>query len=331
MPLIAKVGKKGFRVRSLVIGISVILWLGIALHLFPVWWMFTTSIKSARETFVFPPSFWPKETTFVAYKLFFTLGSIVWEQLNYPVYVYFKNSCIITFGTMIIQIPITALGAYSISKLSPPRLGRFLFLFLIGTMMIPAEAALIPKFLLVKHFPFPTMSIPKVPFANTSFPTYDFVNSYWAVILPGIYSAFNFILFKGFFDGIPDELINAARLDGASEMGIFRRIVLPVSKPVFAVVAYFTFSSVWNSFMWPLIVLKKNNLWPMSLMLYWFQTFIMERPPQGYSPEVQHLLQSGIGFSGLMAMSIIESIPVFIMFIIFREQLMTGIRLRGFK
>ena len=102
------------------------------------------------------------------------------------------------------------------------------------------------------------MNIPKIPFTNLRFPSYNFINTYWAVILPAMFSAFNILLFKGFFDGIPNELINAARLDGASELSIFGRIILPLSKPVFAVVSYFTFSGAFNTFMWPLIVLKEK-------------------------------------------------------------------------
>ena len=331
MPLISKVGRRKLKVRLTIGIITGILWLGVLLHLFPVWWMFTTSIKLSGEVFIFPPTLWPHQPTFICYKLFFTLGNEIWEKLDYPIYVYFKNSCIITLGVIALQIPITALTAYSISKLCPAKLSRLLFLFLIGTMMIPGQVALIPSYLLMKHFPFPLMNVPNIPFTNVRFPTYNFLDSYWAVILPAIYSAFNFILFKGFFDGIPDELINAARLDGASELNIFRRIVFPVSKPVFAVVTYFTFGGVWNSFMWPLIVIKKNSLWPLSVCLYWFQTFVTERPIQQTDPRSQRLIEMGIGFNGLMAISIIESIPVFIMFLIFREQLMTGIKLRGFK
>jgi len=331
MSLIPKVGRCHFRVRFLIGVITAFLWVGVALHLFPVWWMFSTSMKSAGEVFQFPPSLWPKEPTFVCYKLFFYLSSGGWQSVQYPLYVYLKNSFIITGGIMAIQIPTTALIAYSISKLCSPRKSRFLFLFCIGTMMIPTSIALIPSYLILRHFPFPFLNIPKIPFTNAQFPTYNFLDSYWAVILPGMYSAFNVLLFKGFFDGIPDELINAARLDGASEIGILRRIVLPLSKPVFAVVSYFSFSGAWNNFIWPLIVIKKNKLMPISVFLYQLQEWLAHHPPTGEDPTVERLVQSGIGYNGLMAMSIIESIPIFIMFIIFREQLMTGIKLRGFK
>jgi len=330
MPLISKVGRKRPKVRFLIIAITIFLWIGVLLHLFPVWWMFTTSIKSGGEVFQFPPSLWPHYPTFVIYKLFFILPGN-WDVLINPVYVYFKNSCIMTFGILLIQIPITSSLAYAIYKLYGPRWNRVLFLYCIGTLMVAGSMALIPRFLIIQHFPFPTRHIPNIPFTNVKFPIINFYNSYWAVILPASYNAFNFLLFKGFFDGIPDELINAARLDGASEINIFRRIILPLSRPIFAVTIYFTFSAGWNSFMWPLITLKDNNLFPLSVLMYKFQNTLSSGKIIATDEASKRLIQSGIGVNGLMAMSVIQSIPVFIMFLIFREYLMTGIKLRGFK
>jgi len=331
MPLISEVGRKQRRVRILLGVITAILWLGVALHLFPVWWMFITSIKPSREVFVFPPTLWPKEPTFICYKMFFYLAQ-TWTVLQYPVYVYLKNSAIMTGAIMAIQIPITALIGYALSKMYNVKWNRIIFLFCIGTLMIPTQLSLVPGYLIMRHFPFPTMHVPNIPFTNVKFPSYRFLDTYWAVILPASYNAFNVLLFKGFFDGIPGELINAARLDGASEPSIFARIILPMSKPIFAVVAYFTFQTAWNNFMWPLIVIQKNELYPLSVMMYRFQNYMTSSRGLIVTNEAtKRLLEQGIGFNGLMTLGIIESIPVFIMFLIFREQLMTGIKLRGFK
>lgn len=332
MSLISKVGRKRIRVRTLLVGISIILWGGILLHLFPVWWMFATSIKSPTEVYQFPLSLWPRHPTLVAYKLFFYLSADNrWGPLLHPMYIYLKNSCIISGGTLILGVPLTALVAYSISKLYSPKWSRLFFLYCIGTLMIPSSISLIPTYLIIKHFPFPTRHIPNIPFLGQKFPSVNFFNTYWAVILPTSYSAFNFLLFKGFFDVIPDELINAARLDGASEIGIFRRIVLPLSRPVFAVVAYFTFSGSWNNFLWPLMVLQKNELLPLSVILYRFQDALSRQNIATIDPQLRRIFNSGVGITGLMTLAIVETIPVFIMFIIFREQLMKGVKLRGFK
>lgn len=331
MSLIAEVGRNKRKVKILVGGIILFLWIGILLHLFPVWWMFITSIKSFREIYEFPPSLWPHQPTFVCYKLFFRLSAGSGFALSYPIYVYMKNSLIITGGILLIQIPVTSILAYSISKLHGAKWNRLLFLYCIGTLMIPASLSLVPSYLILQHFPFPTRHIPSIPFTNIQFPTVNFLDTYWAVILPASYGAFNFLLFKGFFDGIPDALINAARLDGASEISIFRRIILPLAKPVFAVTCYFTFSGAWNSFLWPLMVIQKNRLYPLTVVIYQFQRALQGSVITQIDEQSRRLIESGIGMNGLMAMAIIQSIPVFIMFIIFREQLMKGIKLRGFK
>ena len=331
MPLITEVGRRNLRIRIFFLAISAFLWMGVLLHLFPIWWMLTTSIKSAGEIFQFPPSLWPRSPNLASYKLFFVLSAGDYGPLIRPVYVYLKNSCIITAGILAIQIPVTSLLAYAVSKLYGPKWNKVLFLYCIGTLMVASSVALIPRFLIIQHFPFPTRNIPNLPFTNQEFPSINLYNSYWGVIIPASYSAFNFLLFKGFFDGIPDELISAARLDGASEIGIFRRLVVPLSKPVFAVTAYFTFCAAWNDFLWPFIVLRENRFFPLSVVMYKFSQTIGTFPKELQSEEMRRLIESGMGTNGLMAMAIIESIPVFIVFIIFREQLMTGIKLRGFK
>jgi len=334
--LISEVGRKKFHVRLVIGIITGFLWLGIFLHLIPVWWMVTTSLKPYNEvfsTFFYPP----RHPTLVAYKLCFSLaggGGNIPPMLQYPFFVYLKNSVIYTIVIMFSQIIATSLVAYSLSKLQSPRWSRLLFLFFIGTMLIPGQISLIPRYLIISHFPFPTKHIPNIPFTNIAFPHYNFLNSYWAVILPLLFSPFYVLLFKGFFDGIPNELINAARLDGSSEMDIFRRIILPLSKPVFAVVSYFAFSTVWNEFMWPLIVLRDQKFFPIAVQLYELQKEISYSgmdTEKMVDPQALKLMEAGFGYNGLMALAIIESIPVFIMFIIFREQLMKGIKLRGFK
>jgi len=332
--LIPEVGRKKFHVRLVIGIITGFLWLGIILHLIPFWWMITTSFKPYYE--VFSTSFLPpRHPTLVAYKLIFSIPATARDvSLVYPLWVYLKNSAIYTGTIMFFQIVGTALVAYSLSKLQSPRWSRLLFLFFIGTMLIPGQISLIPRYLIISHFPFPTKHIPNIPFTNIAFPHHNFLNSYWAVILPMLFSPFYVLLFKGFFDGIPNELINAARLDGSSEMGIFRRIILPLSKPVFAVVSYFSFSAIWNEFMWPLIVLQNQKLYPISVQLYMIQRVLSHRgmtTTGTTDPDVLRFLEAGTGYNGLMALAIIESIPVFIMFIIFREQLMKGIKLRGFK
>lgn len=339
MGLISEVGRRKTQVRMGLILISAFLWIGIALHLFPVWWMVTSSLKPYYEVYQFPPSLLPRHLTLASYKLFFTraLGTIPGSGAlitSYPFWWFAKNSIIYTVAIMMLQIPGTALVGYFLAKLQNPKWGRLFFLFFIGTLLIPFHIRLIPSYLLIFHFPFPTGVVPRIPFTDLKFPSINFINTYWAVILPAAYSPFFVLLFKGFFDGIPDSIIDAARLDGASEMSIFLRVVLPISKTVFAVVAYFSFSAAWNSFMWPLIVINKEELYPLPLQLYRLSQIIGALPSgvggtatESMGVELRRILEEGMGFNGLMALAIIESMPVFIMFIVFREYLMKGIKL----
>jgi multiple sugar transport system permease protein len=339
MPLIPKVGRRNRRTRLLLISIASFLWLGVLLHLFPFWWMVVSSIKPTREIFEQPFSLWPENPSFASYQLLFstiaaTGLNLTVDVFRYPMAVYLWNSILISVGTVLIQIPLTAAVAYAISKLHAPRPARLLFLFCIGTLMIPGEISIVPRFLLLSHFPWPTRDVPELPFVGAELPSFSFVGSYWGVILPAAFNAFNFLLFKGFFDTIPDELIDAARMDGASEVRLFTRIILPLSGPILAVTVYFSFTAAWNSFLGPWIILmSEQGKWPLSIVLYKLQFFLTSwQPTEGsMDPAVQKLLASGVGYNALMALSVIESIPIFLAFLVFREQLMKGIRLSGFR
>jgi multiple sugar transport system permease protein len=339
MPLIPKVGRRHTRTRLLLISITCFLCLGVGLHLFQFWWMVASSLKPTREIFEEPFRMWPKEPSLASYKLLF--ASITASGLNlnvdvfrYPMWVYLRNSILISVATVLLQIPVTAAVAYAISKLHTPRWSRLLFLFCIGTLMIPGEVSIIPRFLLLSHFPWPSRQIPPIPFTDTTMPSLSFVGSYWGVILPAGFNAFNLLLFKGFFDTIPDELIDAARIDGAGEFSVFTRIMLPLSLPILAVTVYFTFTAAWNSFLGPWIMLmSEQGKWPLSIVLYKLQFFLTNwQPSEGsMDPAIQKLVASGVGFNALMALSVVESIPIFLAFLLFREQLMKGIRLSGFR
>jgi ABC-type glycerol-3-phosphate transport system permease component len=339
MPLIPRVGRRNWRVRWLLIGIGAFLWLGVLLHLFPFWWMVASSLKSTREIFAQPFGLWPDAPSLASYRLLFSTIAASGLNLNvdvfrYPMWVYLWNSIVLSVGTVLLQIPVTAAVAYAISKLHTPRWSKLLFLFCIGTLMIPGEISIVPRFLLLSHFPWPTRDIPQIPLTDIALPSFSFVGSYLGIILPAGFSAFNLLLFKGFFDTIPDELMDAARIDGASEMGVFTRIVLPLSRPILAVTVYFSFTAAWNSFLGPWIILmSEQGKWPLSVVLYKLQFFLTNwQPAEGsMDPAIQKLMASGVGFNALMALSVVESIPIFLAFLLFREQLMTGIRLSGFR
>lgn len=345
--LLPEVGRNKIKVRVIILGISSVLWVGVFLHLFPVWWMVSGSFRNVYEIFKMPPDLFPRQPNLAIWK---TLLQTVfgrsflavareasgrvgdyhqWGVIRYGFHIYIKNSLIITAGIMFFQISLGAMAAYALSKLvASPRWNRIIFLYIVGTLFIPSVVNLIPSYLILKNFPFCSRKVPFIPFTNTRFPHINLIGTYWSVILPAMISAYNVLLFKGFFDGIPNEIIHAARLDGASEMNIFVRMVLPISKPVFAVVAWMTFGSAWNSFMWPLIVLANtDSKWPLSLLIYKIQQLALSE-----QPALESITGTFVGgYPLVMALATVESIPLIIVFIIFREQLMKGIRLRGFK
>lgn len=338
MPLFPEVGRTQPRLRLtwwLLVGF---LLLGILLHLFPFYFMIITSFKEAREIFATPPTWWPQNFTTAAWTLVARIASgDVANVLPHPFWVYFKNSLILTFGTLLISLPVTSLAAYANSKLQRGPIARWSFLFFIGTMMVPGVVTLIPSFLLTRNFPFALSTVPLIPGTTTPFPTITIWNTFWAVILPGVFGAYNYLLFKGFFDTIPDSVIQAARVDGGSEFNIFRRIVLPMSVPVYAVAGWGQFAGVWDSFLWPLLVLQSPEKIPTSIAIY----NLMERltvsgttnagQALGQSQAMETLLSAGLSWNGLMVLGLLQTLPIFLMFIVCREYLLKGIRIRGLK
>jgi ABC-type glycerol-3-phosphate transport system permease component len=339
LPLIPHVGRSRPATRWKLSGIALFLWIGVLLHLFPVAWMLSASLKPTREIFDQPFRLLPQEPSLASYKLLLTAVNTGAYNLDtsvfrYPLGVYLQNSLLLATLTVLLQVPTTAMAAYAVSKLHAPRPARWLFFFFIGTLMIPGQIAIVPRFLLLSHFPWPSRAVPHVPFTDLEFPAFSLIGSYWGVILPAAFSAFNFLLFKGFFDTLPSDLMEAARIDGASELTTLRVIMLPLARPVVAVTTYFAFTGAWNDFLGPWIILmSEQGKWPLSVVLYKLQAMLVNwQPSQGsMDPAMQKLLASGVGFNALMALSVVESIPMFIAFLIFREQLMKGIQISGLK
>lgn len=343
MALFPRVGRKQPGVRFAWYTVVAILLIGIFLHLLPFYFMITTSFKTAQETFAIPPTLWPQEPSVKAWELIFNVTTATSSSerirtlLPQPMYIYFRNSMIQVLGAMAISLPVTAFAAYANSKLQQGRTARWFFLFFIGTLMLPFAVTLIPSFLLTRNFPFPTPNPPLIPGTENPFPTIRIWNTPWAIIIPAGFNAFNFLLFKGFFDTIPNSIIQAARVDGGSEFNIFRRIVVPMSIPVFAVAAWFQFGALWDSFLWPLVVLQSTDVIPMSVainnLIQAFQQAGVTNADQamGASQAFQQALDAGLSWPGLMVLGILQTIPVFIMFIICREYLLKGVRLRGLK
>ena len=274
MPLIPIVGRKRPGVRFQMSAIAALLWAGVLLHLLPVLWMLSASLKPTQEIFDQPFRLIPQHPSLASYRLLTTAVNAGAYNLDtsvfrYPFGTYLSNSLLLAFLTVALQIPITAMAAYAVSKLHSPRTARALFYFFIGTLMIPGQIAVVPRFLLLSHFPWPSRVIPHLPFTHLALPSFSLVGTYWGVALPAAFSAFNFLLLKGFFDTLPASTIEASRIDGASELTILRAVVLPMARPVVAVTTYFAFTGAWNDFLGPWIILmSEQGKWPISVVLY---------------------------------------------------------------
>lgn len=276
----------------------VIYWLVFAMLLIstlvtwgPVYWLFTSALKSSIEIFQTPPTFWPVHPQWSNYVN-------AWNVMDFPLY--FDNTLVLAAGAVILQIVVSATAAYALSKLRPAGKGIIQFCFFC-TLMVPPVAYLIPQFVNISDLPLFHVSL---------------INSWGGVWLPEAASAFNILILKSFFDTIPAELTDAARLDGANAWQLFTRIILPLSRPVLAVITIFTVVASWKDFLWPLLVLGNTNLQPLSVAIF---------------------QQSGINsiyplpFIYLMAGLALASIPPIILFLIFQRQIMRGITLTGLK
>lgn len=345
MALFPKVGSKQPRVRiswRLMFGF---LLFGVIMHLFPFYVMMITSVTPAQDLMSTIPALWTPHPTLAAWQLVFQwasnngVGALLGGSANEPFWVYFWNSLCITFVTLALSLPVTSLAAYATSKLLRGPLARWSFLFFIATLMVPVSVTLLPTLLLTLNFPFalPSGSVPNMPGTDTPFPTLQFFDTPWAIIVPGIFSAFNFLFFKGYFDTIPDSVLQAARVDGGSEFNIFRRIVFPMSVPVYSVMAWVQFIAVWDGFLLPSVVIQTNAKAPTSLAIYTvmnnFMTSGMMDRAQALSQSiaVRSALASGLSWNGLMVLGLLQTFPIFVMFILCREYLLRGVRIRGIK
>jgi len=194
---------------------------------FPFAWMFLTSIKGPADAITsVPPQFLPNDPTIANY-------AKVWDSL--PILSYFMNSTTVAVATGLLNMMVAALAAYPLAKMRFA--GReFIFYLLLATLIVPAQLTYIPSFILAVN-------------------VFHYYDTLPALILPNIVSAFNIFLLRQAFRGVPNELIDAARVDGAGEWRIWWSILLPIVRPSLAAVAIFTFVTSWNDFLWPSLML----------------------------------------------------------------------------
>jgi len=255
------------------------------LLVFPFVWMIDASLMTSGEIQSRPPVWLPKSPQFSNYP----------ELLdNLPLGRFYLNSLIVTGATVIGVLFTSSLAGYAFAKYQFP--GRvILFYMILATLMIPTFVTLIPVFYIVRQL--------------------GWIDSYAGLILPGISSAYGIFFMRQFIYSIPDELIDAARIDGATELRIYWRIVLPLTKPALATLGTFVFIGSWNSFLWPLLVVNSRELYTVPLGLNSLRTFAAEA-------RSLHLLVSG---------TVLSVIPTLILFVFLQRYFIQGIALSGLK
>lgn len=249
----------------------------------PLYWMVVTAIQRPTLTMQFPPEWIPSEPTLDNFRTFFS-RPYVWDWTF--------NSVVVAVTVTTLQIFASALAGYTFAK------KRFIgsqviFWLYIGSMMVPDQVTLVPLYLLMSKL--------------------RFVDSFKGLVLPGLAGPFGVFLMKQYISTLPSELIDAAKIDGCSEWGIFQRVVLPLSKPGLAVLAIFTFVGQWNSFTWPLIVTSSSSMRTLPVGLALLQE---EVPMQ---------------FALLMAGATYAAIPMLIVFLSFQRYFLEGVTVGALK
>lgn len=251
--------------------------------LFPVFWIVVSSFKGSGELFAWPPSILPEHPTIQNYLDAFEKGDFA---------LYFKNSGIVAALSTLLAVVINTMAGYAFAKYRF-RGSNVIFLIFISTIMLPLEVLMIPIFQTIQFL--------------------GLYNTLAGIIIPPAATPTGVFLVRQYFLSVPNELMEAARIDGASETRIFTNIMLPLAKPIISVLAIFNFMWRWNDYMWPLVVLRSSSKYTVQLAL------------QNFAGEYT------VDWGGLLAMSVITMIPVLIIFLIFQKQFIQGIATAGLK
>jgi multiple sugar transport system permease protein len=260
--------------------------------------MVSSSFQPLSEIFSYPPQWIPSNPTLDNYVGFFGSGHQIGRWI--------LNSTFTTASITIAQLFFSSLVAYTFAKRTFP--GRdLLFFVMLATMMLPIQITIIPNYLILKGIPlFGGNDIMGVG-------GHGWLDSYWGMIVPNLVNPFGIFLLRQYMKSIPDELLDAARIDGAGHFRIYWQVVLPLSRPALAALAIFTFQFWWSAFFWPLIVLSSPNLYTLPLGLALFQE------------------QNRTVWNLIMAGSTLGAIPLIAAFLIFQRQFVRGIALSGMK
>ena len=269
------------RINFLIVN-SLLLVMGI-ISLFPILWIISTSLKEGGSIFTYPPKFFPNPITFKAYSdLLLKSKYITW----------FVNSVIVTSSALVLNVFFSSMAGFAFSKTSFPG-KNILFITLISTLMIPYIAIIIPLFNVIVRW--------------------GLVNTYWALILPQASSPVGLFIIKQYTDTIPDEIVSAAKIDGANVFTIFFKVCLPLMSPALTAAAIFSFLATWNSFFWPLVATTTSALRTLPVGLAMFQG------------------EYGGSWTLTAAASFLSMLPAIILYLSLQKYFVQGIAMSGIK
>lgn len=263
--------------------IYLVLIAGTFLMLVPFVWMMSSSLKHSKDVFTYPIVWIPNPPLWDNYKT-------IWEKIT--LLTYFKNTFKLTIIITLIQLLTSSFAAYAFAKLKF-RFRDTLFMAYIGTIAIPWQVYMVPQYIMMSKL--------------------GLSNNHMSLILMQSFTAFGVFMLRQFYMSIPDELCEAARIDGLTEYGIYARIMLPLSRPALATLTIFTFVTVWNDFMGPMIYLSSNDKKTIQLGLRMFIT------------------QYSADYNLIMAASLVSLIPVFIIFCSLQRFFVEGVATSGMK
>lgn len=282
----SKKRKKQQQAFSKAVSYTVLL-MGAITMIGPFLWMIATSLKTPDEVFSFQKEWWKEWIP-----LTFHWQNYIDTWYVVPFAKFYLNSIFVTAAITLGQVVTSAMAAYAFARLQFPGRDKLFFGYL-ATMMVPGTVTMIPVFILLRYL--------------------GWIDSYKALVLPGIFTAYGTFMLRQFFLTLPKELEDAAKIDGCSYLGIFWKIILPLSKPALATLTTFTFMGAWMNFMWPLIVINSHEKYTLPVGLSYFQSL------------------HGTDWTLLMAASVMAILPILLLFIFNQRFFVEGIKLTGIK
>ncbi|MCX7840499.1 MAG: carbohydrate ABC transporter permease [Anaerolineae bacterium] len=257
--------------------------LGVVIMFLPVLWVVFSSFKSLEEIYRIPPAFFPEKWIITNYT----------EALQkFPFLRYLFNSVTVTILATLLTLTINSMAAFALSKYNFR--GRdTIFLIILGTLMVPLQVIMIPVYMVMARL--------------------ELVNTLWGIIIPPSATPTGVFLLRQYMLTIPDELLEAARIDGAGEWRIFLQIILPLTRPALAVLTVFSIMWRWNDFLWPLIVINDPNLFTLQLGLARFRGELVT------------------DWNYVLAMTVLTMLPITFVFAFLQRYLVSGIATTGLK